>query len=92
MVLSLVCLFLVPFLDTSKRSWIEAKFLVNVSFALIVLDVVFLGWLGGKAASPVFMLFNQVLTFYYFFHFFVVIPALSYFENNAITKWLYNEA
>jgi hypothetical protein len=35
---------------------------------------------------------NQFLTFYYFFHFFVVIPALSYFENNAITKWLYNEA
>jgi len=51
-----------------------------------------LGWLGGKAPSAVTLPLNQALTFYYFFHFFAVMPALSYFENNAITKWLFHEA
>jgi ubiquinol-cytochrome c reductase cytochrome b subunit len=89
--LSMACLFFLPILDTSKRTWVESKFLVDFTFALIIVDVLLLGWLGGKAPSPVFVGLNQFLTFYYFFHFFVVIPALSYFENNAITKWLYNE-
>lgn len=89
--LSMITLFVLPSLDTSKRSWVESKFLVDFTFALIILDVLLLGWLGGKAPSPVFVALNQFLTFYYFFHFYVVIPALSYFENNAITKWLYNE-
>jgi quinol-cytochrome oxidoreductase complex cytochrome b subunit len=89
--LSMGCLFLLPFLDTSKRSWTEGKFAVDFAFAFIVLDVMLLGWLGGKAPSPVLVVLNQFLTFYYFFHFFVVIPALSYFENNAISKWLFNE-
>jgi ubiquinol-cytochrome c reductase cytochrome b subunit len=65
--------------------------MLDIAFALIVLDVMLLGWLGGKAPSPVFVALNQFLTFYYFFHFFVVVPALSYFENNAISKWLFNE-
>jgi ubiquinol-cytochrome c reductase cytochrome b subunit len=90
--LSMACLFLLPSLDTSKRSWVESKFLADFFFAAIIVDVMILGWLGGKAPSPVLVTLNQFATFYYFFHFFVIIPALSYFENNAITKWLYNEA
>ncbi len=86
---SMACLFLLPFLDTSKRSWSESKFALDITFALIVLDVILLGWLGGKAPSPVFVSLNQFLTFYYFFHFFVIIPGLSYFENNAINHFLF---
>jgi quinol-cytochrome oxidoreductase complex cytochrome b subunit len=89
--LSMACLFILPALDTSKRSWVESKFLVDLAFAAIIVDVMLLGWLGGKAPNAVLVPLNQFVTFYYFFHFFVVIPALSYFENNAITKWLYNE-
>jgi ubiquinol-cytochrome c reductase cytochrome b subunit len=71
---------------------VESKVLHDFFFALIIVDVLLLGWLGGKAPSPVFVILNQFATFYYFFHFFVVLPALSYFENNAITKWVYSEA
>jgi ubiquinol-cytochrome c reductase cytochrome b subunit len=88
----MACLFILPSLDTSKRTWVESKIFADFFFALIVLDVMLLGWLGGLAPSPILVLLNQCCTFYYFLHFFVVIPALSYFENNAITKWLYNEA
>ena len=89
--LSMACLFILPSLDFSKRSWVNAKFLWDFVFASIILDVMLLGWLGGKIPSAVFVILNQFLTFYYFFWFFVLIPALSWFENNAITKWIYNE-
>ena len=89
--LSMACLFILPSMDFSKRSWVETKFLWYLAFATIVIDVLLLGWLGGKAPSAVFVSLNQFLTFYYFFFFFAVIPALSYFDNNAITKWFFNE-
>jgi quinol-cytochrome oxidoreductase complex cytochrome b subunit len=92
MALSMGCLFLLPFVDTSKRSWVEGKFLWDFFFGMIVLDIMLLGRLGGKAPSAVTLPLNQFLTFYYFFHFFIIVPALSYFENNAITKRLFNEA
>jgi Cytochrome b subunit of the bc complex len=90
--LSMACLFILPFVDISERSWVESKFFHDFFFAALVVDVLLLGWLGGKAPSPVLVTLNQFATFYYFLHFFVIIPALGYFENNAITKWLFNEA
>lgn len=92
MALSMACLFILPFVDISKRSWVDAKFAHDFFFAAIIVDVLLLGWLGGKAPSPVLVTLNQFATFYYFLHFFVIIPALGYFENNAITKWIFNES
>lgn len=81
MAASMACLFLLPLVDTSRVSNVKCKLLHESTFFIFVLVVALLGWLGGRAPTGVIVTLNQVLTFYYFFHFLIIIPSISWLNN-----------
>jgi len=78
---SMAFLFLLPIIDISKYSYVKCKLFHEVTFFIFVLVVLLLGWLGGRAPTGVIVTFNQLLTFYYFFHLLVIIPGLGWLNN-----------
>jgi len=88
---SILILFLLPWLDTSKvrsavyRPWYKLFFWIFVANAL------FLGWLGSKPAEGLYVAMAQAGTAYYFGFFIIILPLLGIFEKprqvpNSITE------
>ena len=42
---------------------------------------ILLGWLGAKPAEGGYVIAAQILTAYYFAHFFIILPWLGWFEK-----------
>ena len=40
-----------------------------------------LGWLGSKPAEGGYVIAARILTFYYFAHFFIILPVLGWVER-----------
>lgn len=80
--LSLVILFFLPILDRSII--INPRFnpIFRIFLMFFFLDVLFLGWLGGMPAEAPYVLISQIATFYYFFHFVVIVPVITTLEKN----------
>ena len=74
-------LFLLPWLDTSKVRSASFRPIYKILFWIFLLDTVILGWIGSKPADGVYVLIGRIATFYYFFHFLIVMPALGFFEK-----------
>lgn len=74
-------LFILPWLDTSKVRSARFRPLYKWIFWLLVIDVIVLGWVGANRPEGLFVLIGRVGTFYYFFHFLVVMPLLGIFER-----------
>ena len=74
-------LFIVPWLDTSKVRSATFRPLYKWIFWVLVVDVVVLGWVGADRRRGIYVLIGRVATFYYFFHFLIVLPLLGIFER-----------
>ncbi|ESX27433.1 cytochrome B [Mesorhizobium sp. LSHC440B00] len=74
-------LFILPWLDTSKVRSARFRPIYKWIFWLLVIDVIVLGWVGANKPEGLFVLIGRVGTFYYFFHFLVVMPFLGIFER-----------
>ncbi|MBA1141302.1 cytochrome b [Mesorhizobium neociceri] len=74
-------LFILPWLDTSKVRSARFRPIYKWVFWLLVIDVIALGWVGANKPEGLFVLIGRVGTFYYFFHFLVVMPLLGAFER-----------
>ena len=48
---------------------------------LLLLDTVFLGWLGAQLPTSATAMMGQAATAYYFVFFLVILPVLSRFEK-----------
>jgi len=70
-----------PWLDTSKvksaryRPWFRKLFWVFVAVSIG------LGYLGAQPPEGVFLIAARLLSFYYFFHFLVLLPLLGKYEK-----------
>jgi quinol-cytochrome oxidoreductase complex cytochrome b subunit len=80
MVGAMAILLLMPALDFSPLpgNW---RFGHDIIFTLFLIDMLLLGWLGGKAPNPIYVLLNQILTALYFSYFLVILPVMSWFET-----------
>ena len=80
---SMAILFLLPTVDYSPMpgNWRWAHDLV---FSLFIIDILMLGWVGGKAPNPEYIFLNQVLTILYFSYFIVIVPLYAWFEMRFI--------
>jgi ubiquinol-cytochrome c reductase cytochrome b subunit len=78
---SILILFFLPWLDKSKVKSGNYRPSFRIAFLLFILDTIFLGWLGGKPAEGDYIIMAQGATFYYFFHFLVLVPLISRFEK-----------
>ena len=46
-----------------------------------MIDVLALGYLGAMPAEGVYLFLARISTIYYFLHFIVILPVLSFFEK-----------
>jgi ubiquinol-cytochrome c reductase cytochrome b subunit len=50
-------------------------------FWILVLDVLILGYCGGAPAEEPYVMISQLATIYYFAHFLIILPILSWTEK-----------
>ena len=79
--LSLVVLFALPWLDTSKVRSARFRPIYKQVFWLLVIDVIVLGWVGANPPMGKFILIGRLATAYYFLHFLVIIPLVGKLER-----------
>ena len=78
---SIIVLFFVSWLDTSKVRSAKYRPVYKWFFWLFVIDVLVLGYMGSQPAEGINVLIAQLATLYYFLHFLVVLPLLGKFER-----------
>ena len=88
---SILILFFLPWLDTSKVRSAAYRPWYKLFFWLFVANAIMLGWLGSQAAEGIFVVLSQLGTLYYFGFFLVIMPVLGLIEKptripNSITE------
>ena len=78
---SILLLFFMPWLDKSPVRSSNYRPMMKRWYWLLILDVVVLGYCGGKPAAEPFVRISQFATAYYFFHFLILIPLISRIER-----------
>lgn len=86
---SIVILFVIPWLDTSKVRSSKFRPVYKWFFWLFVIDTFILGYCGAKAPDAYFMgipglkviVMGQLSTLYYFVHFLVIMPLVGKLER-----------
>jgi ubiquinol-cytochrome c reductase cytochrome b subunit len=88
---SIIILFFLPWLDTSKVRSAVYRPWYKLFFWLFVANAIMLGWLGSRTPTPLFTAMSQLGTLYYFGFFLVIMPVLGLIETprrlpNSITE------
>ncbi|WP_428829438.1 cytochrome b [Aureimonas altamirensis] len=78
---SIIVLFFLPWLDTSKVKSTAYRPVYKVFFWIFAVNAVFLGWLGSRPAEGIYPLLSLIGTIYYFGHFLIVLPVLGLVET-----------
>ena len=78
---ALFVLIILPWLDTSKVRSAVFRPMYRQFFWIFVVDVLALGYLGAMPAEGIYLFLARITTIYYFLHFIVVLPTLSFFEK-----------
>ncbi len=78
---SILVLFFVPWLDTSKVRSATFRPIYKWFFWLLVLDCIMLGYLGANPPEGAYVTAAQIGTAYYFFFFLVLMPLLGRLER-----------
>ncbi|MGE0338412.1 MAG: cytochrome bc complex cytochrome b subunit [Xanthobacteraceae bacterium] len=78
---SIALLAFLPWLDRSKIRSARYRPLFRQFFWIFVITCIGLGWLGAKPAEGGYVIASRILTAWYFLHFLVVLPLLSYYER-----------
>ncbi len=78
---SIMVLFVLPWLDTSKVRSMRYRPVARLWFVLFVVACLALGWLGGKPAEGIYVMWAQIFTAYYFAFFLIILPLLGLMET-----------
>ena len=78
---SIGVLFILPWLDRSPVRSGNFRPIFRVFFWVLLADCVLLTWLGAKPPEGIYVILARIGTAYYFFHFLLLLPALSIFET-----------
>lgn len=78
---SILVLFVLPWLDTSKVRSMRYRPVAQMWFALFIIAFIALGWLGGKPAEGLYVIGAQIATAYYFAFFLIILPLLGILET-----------
>jgi len=93
---SIAILAFLPWLDTSRVRSANYRPLYRQFFWIFIAVTVGLGWLGAKPAEGGYVIAARILTFYYFAHFFIILPVLGWVEKtkplpNSISEAILKE-
>ena len=78
---SILILFLLPWLDTSRVRSAKFRPVFRLFFWLFIAVCFVLGWAGGQPAEGPALLIGRIATILYFAHFLVFLPLLGWFER-----------
>ncbi len=78
---SILILFALPWLDTSKVRSGAYRPLFKQAFWIFAIVCVALGYLGSKPAEGWYVVFSRICTAYYFAHFLVILPLIGLLES-----------
>ena len=78
---AIAVLFVLPWLDTSRVRSCKFRPIYRQFFWVLVLCVLVLGYAGAQPAEGAWLLIARIGTFYYFFHFLVLLPVLGKLER-----------
>jgi ubiquinol-cytochrome c reductase cytochrome b/c1 subunit len=78
---SILVLFVLPWLDTSRVRSATFRPVFKWFIPLLFIDCVILGWVGANKPEGMFVTIGRVATFYYFFHFLILLPFIGWFER-----------
>jgi ubiquinol-cytochrome c reductase cytochrome b/c1 subunit len=78
---SILVLFVLPWLDTSRVRSGTYRPLFKYFFWIFVVVCVALGYLGSKPAEGAYVVWSRILTAYYFAHFVIILPLLGLLES-----------
>ena len=78
---AIIILAFLPWLDTSKVKSAAYRPIYKIFFWILVACTLLLGYIGSKPPEGGYVLAGRLLTFYYFFHFLVILPLLGLFET-----------
>ena len=78
---SVLILFFVPWLDTSHVRSARFRPIYRFVSWLLPIDAIALGWVGANPPQGIVVTVGQIATFYYFFHFLVLIPLIGKIER-----------
>ncbi|MEX6506724.1 cytochrome bc complex cytochrome b subunit [Jiella sp. M17.18] len=78
---SIIILFFVSWLDTSRVRSTAYRPIYRIFFWILVADCLFLGWLGSKPPEGIYPALALAGTIYYFGHFLIVLPVLGLVET-----------
>ncbi len=78
---SILILFVLPWLDTSRVKSGKYRPMFKVFFWLFVITGLGLGYLGSQPAEGIYVTLSRVATFYYFAYFLIILPILGKVER-----------
>jgi ubiquinol-cytochrome c reductase cytochrome b subunit len=78
---SILILFALPWLDTSKVRSATYRPIFRQFFWLLVIDTIVLGIVGANPPEGTWLIVGRIATFWYFFHFLIVLPLIGLFET-----------
>tara|TARA_B100000686_G_C16228104_1_gene683509 strand:- start:190 stop:651 length:462 start_codon:yes stop_codon:yes gene_type:complete len=78
---AIAVLFVLPWLDKSPVRSSQFRPMYKLFFWILIIDCIFLGYLGAKPAEGIYVHLSRVATAYYFIHFLIILPFLPKIEN-----------
>jgi quinol-cytochrome oxidoreductase complex cytochrome b subunit len=81
---SLLVLFIIPFINTSKVRNTTYRPLFKFCFWAFIADFAVLMWVGQKPVRDAYILTGQIATGYYFLFFIILIPVVGIVEDKLV--------
>nr|BAD11510.1 cytochrome b [Oulophyllia crispa] len=83
---SILILFFLPILHKSVLKGLSFRPLGRMAFWFLIVNFGLLTWIGSQVVEEPFILIGQVLSFFYFFYFLVLVPVLGVLENQLLKR------
>nr|AEX66140.1 cytochrome b [Phrynops hilarii] len=84
LLLSIMVLLLMPSLHTSKQRTTTFRPMSQITFWLLVADLLILTWIGGQPVEDPFILIGQVASALYFSTILIIMPLTNLTENKMM--------
>ncbi len=81
MVASILILFILPWLDTSRVRSAKFRPIYKQLFWVFLADCVVLGWVGANPPAGMFIVIGRIATAYYFLQFVLIMPLVGKLER-----------
>jgi ubiquinol-cytochrome c reductase cytochrome b/c1 subunit len=78
---SILTLFVLPWLDTSRVRSAFFRPVYKWIFWVLVVDCFLLGYVGAHKPEGAFVILGRIGTIYYYLHFWILIPLIGIFER-----------